>query len=77
MKQDLPVGTSEDNVLSYLHAGGIVFHSQPEPRGTRLLIHIGEEFFYLICERDVYVALHFGTSDTLERIYVTRIDTCL
>ena len=39
-------------------------------------IKIGEEPSSLMCERDVYVDLDFGPSNTLTDVHIKKIRTC-
>ena len=77
LQRDLQPGTPEDEILKYLRTRNIPYHVSQNNKATRLLIEIGEEPVYLVCEGNVYIALEFGSADTLNRIYLTRIDTCL
>lgn len=77
LQRDLQPGTPEDEILEYLRTRNIAYHVDQNNKATRLMIEIGEEPVYLVCEGNVYIALEFGSADTLNRVYLTRIDTCL
>ena len=77
LQRDLPRGTSEDEILQYLRIRDIAYHVDHNNKGMRLLIEMGEEPVYLVCEGNVYIALEFGSDDGLNRVYLTRIETCL
>src|SRR4029434_3679287 len=76
LQRDLQPGP-EDEALQYLRYRNIAYNVDKNNKAIRLLIEISEEPVYLVCEGNVYVALEFGSADTLNRVYLTRIDTCL
>jgi hypothetical protein len=79
-QHDLPLGTPKAAVQEYLHSRNIDYYAAKRG-GSRVVayeIKIGEDSGAFVCEPwDVYVALEFSTTDVLERLHMSREQTCL
>jgi hypothetical protein len=77
-QRDLRVGMAEAEVKKYLDSRQVAYYPVRSRDSDRWAyeIKIGEEPSSVICERDVYVALDFGSSDTLTDVHIKKIRTC-
>ena len=79
-KRDLALGLSKAEVEQYLDSRNVAYHVTRigGHEGESYLIKVGEDPGSLVCEPwNVYVALEFGSSESLKRVYIDKIGTCL
>src|ERR1700745_1470064 len=69
-QRDLRVGMAKTGVKKYLDSRQVAYYPVRSSDSDKWAyeIKIGEEPSGLICERDVYVAIAFGPSDTLTEV---------
>jgi len=78
LQTDLHVGMAESEVRRYLDSRNLKYYPVrvAGSDGPTREIKVGEENS-LICEWDVYIALEFSSTDTLRKVHIRKIGTCL
>ena len=76
-RRDLSIGMSKDEVKRYLDSRRVAYREVADAiggyGGPEYEIKIGEDPPNLICgPRDVYIALEFGSSDSLREVHVKK-----
>ncbi len=79
-RRDLRIGMTSDQVVQYLHSRNVPYSVVQigGREGPTYLVKIGEEPGSLVCEPwNVYVAIEFGSAETLSDVHVSQVGTCL